>query len=167
MQDVKKVLTKFRDLVIKDAKKELVRQGKKSSGNLYNTIDGEVEVYKNSFRMYFELGDYGEFVDKGVSGTKKKYKTPFKFTNKMPPPKEIEKWVKKKGLKGRNKKGRFITHKSLSFLIARSIKQKGMKPSLYFTKPFNKHFKKLSSDIVEAFGLEIDDFLKYTLKKYE
>lgn len=167
MQDVKKVLTKFRDLVIKDAKKELVRQGKKSSGNLYNTIDGEVEVSKNSFRMYFELGDYGEFVDKGVSGIKKKYKTPFKFTNKMPPPKEIEKWVKQKGLKGRNKKGRFITHKSLSFLIARSIKQRGMKPSLYFTKPFNKHFKNLSEDIVEAFGLEIDEFLKYTLKKYE
>lgn len=173
MQDVRKVLEKFRDLVIKDAKKELVKQGKKSSGKLYNTINGEVEVYRtNNFRMYFELGDYGEFVDKGVRGTKKgRWKTPFRFGTgsgkKGGLRKGIEKWIKQKGIKGRDKKGRYITDKSLTFLISRSIYQRGLKPSLYFTKPFNKHFKNLSDDIVEAFGLEVDEFLKYTLNKNE
>jgi hypothetical protein len=76
-------------------------------------------------------------------------------------------WIKQRNIKGRDKNGRFIKQKSLAFLIARSIKQNGLKPSLYFTKPFNNEFKKLSDDLVESFGLDIDEFLDYTLNKYE
>jgi hypothetical protein len=113
------------------------------------------------------MSPYGQFVDKGVSGKKKKYNTPFSYKSKMPPSSVFEKWIKNKGIKGRNKKGQFITSKSLSYLIARSIFNKGIKPSLFFTKPFNNEYKKLSNDLVEAFGLDIDKFLNYTLNKYE
>ena len=81
----------------------------------------------------------------------------------MPPSKVFEQWVKNKGIKGRDKKGRFITTKSLTFLIARGIFNNGIKPSLFFTKPFENEYKKLSNDLVEAFGLDIDEFLKYTV----
>jgi hypothetical protein len=165
LDNVKQELERFKDKVIAESKKELARQGKKSSGRLFNSIDGELEVYKtNNFWLSFTLGDYGEFVDKGVSGTRKKYKTPFSYTTKMPPPSKLDKWIVRKGM-GKDEKGRFVSRKSLQFLIARSIFRNGLKPSLFFTKPFNKEFKKVSDDIVEAFGLEIDDFLAYTLNK--
>lgn len=167
LENVKKELDKFRNAVVAEAKKELVKQGKKSSGDLYNSIDSDLEVYKsNNFALSFTLGDYGEFVDKGVSGTKVKYKTPFKYTTKMPPPSKLDKWIVRKGL-AKDSKGRFIKRKSLQFLIARSIFRKGLKPSLFFTKPFNKHFKKVSKELVDSFGLDIDNFLQYTLNKYE
>lgn len=162
---LKSEIDKFRKRVIIESRKNLTRQKKRVTNDLYDGLDSEVEVFKNSFRLSFNLGEYGEFVDKGVSGTKKKYNTPFAFKKKQPPSKPIEKWIKMRGIKGRNKKGRFITNKSLSFLISRSIKEKGMKPSLYFTRPFNNEFKKLSNDLVEAFGLDVDDFLKFTLNK--
>tara|TARA_R110001592_G_scaffold55251_1_gene168962 strand:+ start:345 stop:554 length:210 start_codon:yes stop_codon:yes gene_type:complete len=65
---------------------------------------------------------------------------------------------KKKGLKGRDKKGRFITHKSLSFLIARSIKKKGIQGISFFQKPmmlgmktFSKKFgKAIKEDILKS-----------------
>ena len=167
LTNVKKELDKFRNAVVAEAKKELVKQGKKSSGNLYNSIDSDLEVYKsNNFALSFTLGDYGEFVDKGVSGTKVKYKTTFKYTTKMPPPSKLDKWIVRKGL-AKDSKGRFIKRKSLQFLIARSIFRNGLKPSLFFTKPFNKHFKKVSKELVDSFGLDIDNFLQYTLNKYE
>lgn len=165
---LKEELDKFRKRIMTEARKNLTRQKKKASGSLYKNLDSELEVYKsNNFMLSFELGSYGEFVDKGVSGTKKKYSTPFSFKSKQPPSRPLEKWIKQRSLKGRAKNGRFISHKSLAFLIARSIKHRGLKPSLYFTRPFQNEFKKLSDDLVEAFGLDIDEFLKYTLNKYE
>jgi hypothetical protein len=42
-----------------------------------------------------------------------------------------------------------------------------MKPTLFFTRPFELAYKRLGDDIIEAFGLDIDDFLKFTLKKFD
>ena len=163
LENVRDILNEFRHAVIKDAKKNLRK--KSASGNLANTLDSELEVYRSgNFRLGFQLGDYGEFVDKGVSGKKKKYKTPFSFKTKQPPSRVFERWIKIRGIKGRDQKtGRFISNKSLSFLIARSIYNKGLKPSLFFTKAFDKHYKKLNKDLVESFGLDVEEFLKYTL----
>ena len=42
MSEVLKALQKFRDEVVKEAKAELKRQNKNSSGKLANSIQGEV-----------------------------------------------------------------------------------------------------------------------------
>ena len=34
---------------------------------------------------------------------------------------------------------------------------------MFFTKPFEREFAKLDQDLVEAFGLDIDEFLEQTL----
>lgn len=162
--EVQKELELFKKRVIQQAKSNLTRMGKNSSGALHKGLKGEVTVFRTgNFALEFDLGKYGEFQDKGVSGKKKKYNTPFSYKSKMPPSKVFEQWVKNKGIKGRDKKGRFITTKSLTFLIARGIFNNGIKPSLFFTKPFENEYKKLSNDLVEAFGLDIDEFLKYTV----
>jgi hypothetical protein len=103
--------------------------------------------------MEFSMEEYGFYQDKGVSGIKKKYNTDFKYTNKMPPAKAFDKWIVRKGLAPRDK-GKFKSRKSLSFLIARSVYFNGIKPSLFFTKPFEAAVKRLPEQLVEAFGID-------------
>lgn len=146
-------LNKFRDYVISQAKANLTRGGKNVSKGLYNSIKGNVKANPNSFEMDFSMEEYGFYQDKGVSGIKKKYNTDYKYTNKMPPAKAFDKWVVRKGLAPREK-GKFKNRKSLSFAIARSVYINGIKPSLFFTKPFEKAYKRLPEDLVEAFGLD-------------
>jgi hypothetical protein len=167
LSNVEDELNAFRKHVITEARKNLTRNKKNASKTLYNDMNSFLKVSKNSFELGFEMPIYGEFQDQGVSGVKKKYNTPFSYTNKQPPAQVFEAWIKRKGIKGRDKRGRFITNKSLSYLIARSVFNNGIKPSLFFTRPFELAYKRLGDDIIEAFGLDIDEFLKYTLKKYD
>ena len=159
------ILEEFRDYVIKQARTNLSRLKKNSSRKLYDSISGEIKAMPNSLRFYFDMADYGFYQDKGVSGTKVKYSTPFKYTNKMPPPKAFDKWIIKKGIAPRNKEGKFQTRKGLQFAIARSIFEKGIKPSLFFTKPFEKAFKKLPDEMIEAYGLEAEETFDTIMKE--
>ena len=97
--------------------------------------------------------DYGEYQDKGVSGVKVKYDTPFKYTNKMPPPSAFDKWGVIKGLAPRTKTGQFEKRKSLDFALAKSIFNKGIRPSLFFTKRLNRAvflFSKMANNILKV-----------------
>lgn len=167
LSNVEDELNAFRKHVITEARKNLTRNKKNASKTLYNDMNSFLKVSKNSFELGFEMPIYGQFQDQGVSGVKKKYDTPFSYKKKMPPLDVFEAWIKRKGIKGRDKRGRFITNKSLSYLIARSVFNNGIKPSLFFTRPFELAYKRLADDVIEAFGLDIDEFLKYTLKKYD
>ena len=179
LSNVEDELNAFRKHVITEARKNLTRNKKNASKTLYNEMSSFLNVSANSFELGFEMPIYGQFQDQGVSGKKKKYNTPFSYTNKQPPAQIFEAWIKRKGIKGRDRgytkkdgtkvkgTGRFITHKSLSYLIARSVFNNGIKPSLFFTRPFELAYKRLGDDVIEAFGLDIDEFLQYTLKKYE
>ena len=168
--EILETIEKFKNLVIEEAKGNL--QKKNASGDLSNSIRGETKVMANSIRISFDMDQYGWFQDLGVSGKKTKYKTPFSYKSKMPPPRAFDKWIKQKGIKGRDAKtGRFITNKTLTFLIARSIFNNGIKPSLFFTKPFQKHFKTLGSELQEKYGLSMmklfDDIMQESLKKFK
>lgn len=145
-------LEKFRDFVIEQAKNNLSRLGK-DGGKLYDSIEGRVKANKNSFEMEFSMEEYGIYQDKGVSGKKKKYNTPFKYTNSPPPTSAFDKWAVRKGLAPR-KKGKFASRKSLQFALSRHIFNQGIYPSMFFTKPFEKAFKQLPDDLIEAFGLD-------------
>jgi hypothetical protein len=159
------ILEQFRDYVIQQARSNLSRLQKNSSRKLYDSITSEIKAMPNSLRLYFDMEDYGFYQDKGVSGTKRKYDTPFSYTNKMPPPKAFDKWIVKKGIAPRKKDGKFTTRKGLQFAIARSIFEKGIKPSLFFTKPFEKAFKNLPDEMIEAYGLEAEETFNTIMKE--
>ena len=159
------ILEKFRDYVIQQARSNLSRIQKNSSKKLYDSITGEVKVMPNSMRVFFDMEEYGFYQDKGVSGTKRKYDTPFRYTNKMPPPKAFDKWIVKKGIAPRGKGGIFAKRKGLQFAIARSIFEKGIKPSLFFTKPFEAAFKNLPDEMIKAYGLEAEETLDTIMKE--
>ena len=163
LKNVQQELNRFAKYVIQQSRTNLTKGKKNSSKALYNSLDYDLNVSPNSFSMSFLMEDYGVFQDKGVSGIKKKYNTPYSYTNKMPPPSKMDKWIVRKGLKGiRGKDGKFISRKSLQFMIARSIYNNGIKPSLFFTKPFEKAFKNLDKDIIKAYQLDVEELLKFT-----
>lgn len=128
-----------------------------SSGKLSSSIEYRVKGDKISFLSE----DYGQFIDLGVRGSKSTYsqtaqaqtkaKEHFKYRT-QPPSSIFLKWIKQKGIQGRDKKtGRFITRQSLSFLIARSIGQKGIRATLFFTKPFNRGLDLFGDEIAEGY----------------
>jgi len=154
-KEVQEAIDKFRKYVIQQSRSNLTKQRKNVNKSLYNSINGVSKVNKNSISLYFEMLDYGVFQDKGVSGKVKKYNTDFSYKSKMPPSKVFDKWIVRKGIAPRNEKGQFMSRKSLSYLIARKIFREGIKPSLFFTKPFEKAFDRLPDEIVEAYGIDI------------
>lgn len=165
LDNFKKALEEFRDKVIEESKQNLRKAGK-GGGNLENSIKGsEVKVTDRSLQFEIEMAEYGTFQDKGVSGVKKKYNTPYSYKSKMPPPSKLDKWTVKKGIAPRDEKGRFIKRKSLDFLIARSIFYNGIKPSLFFTKPFLKYSKNLPKELESAFALDTEAFLQFVTKQ--
>ena len=163
LSNVKDELNRFAKYVISQSRANLTRGKKNSSKELYNSLDSNVKVSKNSFELTFLMEEYGVFQDKGVSGVKKKYNTKYAYTTKMPPPSKMDKWIVKKGIAPRGKDGKFISRKSLQFMIARSIFNNGIKPSLFFTKPFEKAFKGLNKDLVEAYKLDVEALMKNSI----
>ena len=164
-EQTRKYLNDFAKYVIQQSRSNLSKQGKSVSKSLYNSLDADIEVGANSFRMTFLMEDYGVFQDQGVSGTKKKYNTPFSYKSKMPPLKPIENWVKNRRFQFRKENGKFMSYQSTAFLITRGIFKNGIKPSLFFTKPFEKAFERLPDELIEAYGLDVEQFLKYTIQK--
>jgi hypothetical protein len=163
MSERLKALEKFRDLVVAEAKANLQRMGKNSSGKLSNSIKGEVKEMPNSIGIYFEMEPYGNFQDKGVSGTERKFDTPYSYTTKMPPPSKLDKWIVKRGIAPRNVTGQFQSRKGIQFAIARSIFKYGIRPSLFFTKPFEAAYKTLPDTLIDKYGLDAEQLLNEIL----
>tara|TARA_R100001082_G_scaffold105990_1_gene78504 strand:+ start:1300 stop:1818 length:519 start_codon:yes stop_codon:yes gene_type:complete len=153
---VSEELHKFAKYVIQQARTELSKGKKNSSKKLYNSLDYRINEYSDSIDLLFNMEDYGAYQDLGVSGVKKKYNTVYSFKDKMPPPSSLDKWIVRRGLKDvRDEKGRFVPRKSLQYMIARSIYRDGIKPSFFFTKPFQAAFERLPDEISEAFAFSI------------
>jgi hypothetical protein len=173
MLEVEKTIKRFRDYVIQQSRSNLSKSGKNSSKELYNSLKGEVVTEKGFTIVGFQMADYGAFVDQGVKGktsSNKAPNSPFKFGSgtgkKGGLTKGINQWVKQKGFQFRDRKsGRFLSYDSTAYLITRSIFHKGIKPSLFFTKPFEEGYKKyIDVDLLKAFGQDIETMVDYNLK---
>ena len=162
LENVQEILDEFKANVINEAKRNLSAQN--TSGRLKDSLKGYVKESKNSIQVSFEMEAYGFFQDQGVKGVKSgKSLGGYRYTRRggqgslkgMPPPKAFDKWTVRKGIAPRDKEGRFIKRKSLNFLIARSIFNKGIKPTLFFTKPFEKYYKRLPKELTEKYALDM------------
>lgn len=151
LQETKKILNSFAKYVIQQAKTNLTKRKKNVSKKLYNSLDYKILQDNSGSILQFLMEQYGVYQDQGVSGTKKKYNTPFAYTNKRPPASAFDKWSIRKGIAPRKDGGKFAKRKGLNYAIAQSIFEKGIKPSLFFTKPFEKRFQTLPNDLIAAF----------------
>ena len=158
LKETQKALNAFGKYVVQQSRSNLTKGKKNVSKRLYDSIDYEVLDGAKAVSVVFRMEDYGKYQDLGVSGVKKKYNTPYSYTSKMPPARVFSDWVVRKGLEGiRDDKGRFIKRKSLQYIIARSVYMKGIKPSLFFTKPFEKAFERLPQELQEKFGIDLQN----------
>ena len=63
-----------------------------------------------------------------------------------------------------NKKGQFTTRKGLMFALAKSVYHTGIETTDFLTKPFDLEFKSFPDDVVEIYGLTVENLLKTTIK---
>jgi hypothetical protein len=118
----------------------------------------------NSFSLQFYMEDYGAFQDLGVQGKNsisKAPNSPFRFGKGTGKPggltQGIKEWVRKRRFQFKDKKtGKFLSYESTAFLITRGIYNKGIRPSMFFTKPFQAAYKNLPDELVKSFALDVE-----------
>ena len=167
-------LNSFANQVVKESKGILKRD--KGSTALAGSIKAQVNIDPQGYSVKFYMADYGTFLDKGVSGNKKKrsflnYKgknesSPYSYKkskgHSQPPSSALDKWIVKKGIAPRDKGGRFISRKSISYLIARSIGKNGIKGLSFFQKPLGLGLKQFGKDLLGNVKQDIIDTLNKT-----
>ena len=158
--NIERYLNSFGKQVVNRSKGNLQKAGK--GGKLEDSISFKVVEDKEGYTVQFYMSSYGQYVDKGVSGTKVKrtfkdykgnvIKSPYSYKNSkghsQPPSSALDKWVIKKGIAPRNAKGQFIKRKTLTFLIARSIGRKGIQGISFFQKPLGLGLKQFGKDLL-------------------
>ena len=167
MLEVKRALEKFARNVVKVSRSNLTKGKKNFSKELYNSLGYDLRVHPKSFSLTFEMEEYGAYQDKGVRGIGGVRKTTSKFNRRN---NKGKMWRQKGGNSPFSfKEGRkpSVKHfkdwsiaKGLSpYAVREAVYHQGIKPSLFFTKPFTKHFKHLPDGLVEAYGLTIENIL--------
>ena len=171
---VKASLEKFAEGVVQQARANLVREKKNVTGTLSASLQYEIEVGPNSLALRWkmdELAPYWKFQDYGVQGKSSSSKapsSPFRFGTGSGMAgglsRAIEKWVAARRFQFRDKKGKFLSYDATALLISRSIYNKGIKTTSFFTRPFQLNFQQLPEEIATAYALELSDFLRFTLQ---
>ena len=165
-KNVDEIVTKYAKYVVQQSKSNLTKD-KKGGGDLYNSVSYKIEKSQDDFLLDFLMEDYGAFVDRGVKGKTSTYPetsaalSKFQYGSGTGPKggltKGINAWLKKKRFQFRDKQGRFMSYESMTYLISRSIYNKGLKANLFFTKPFEAGLKRLPDDLIKGFALDIED----------
>ena len=158
--------------VVQQSRSNLTKGGNNVTKQLYNSIKYEEGKTNDGYSIKWIMDEYGSFLDQGVHGTKSSYvtakKSPFKYKESSSlmgleyHTGIFAKWAKKKNIRLRDKKGKFKkgNYKSIGFVIARSIKEKGIKPSFFFTKAFDNAFERFPPLLIEAMTQDIIDLIK-------
>ena len=131
--------------VVTLAKANLIRGKKVAAGTLFNSVSYSVNKQTGEIEFYY--AEEGEFVESGR-----------RPNSRFPPPGAIAKWAKEKGIpQFRDKKGRYISNDSRTFLLSRSIAIKGIKPFPFFTDAIEQATQQLYNDIEDAIVQDIED----------
>ena len=174
MSHLEKVLREFAEETRDAARRELGSQkiGKNrtygvATRKLQKSLTFSIQGSKVSFGSPLP---YAAFIHWGVNGTQKKRGSSYSFRNetKLPVPAIID-WMKAKGIRPRDKNGRFIANigprggdrvASAAYLIARSIKRKGIAGIYYWTTAFEIMLPRFRKKVAEAAGRDIADQIR-------
>lgn len=167
-------LLNYRNYVITQSKRNLSRMKMRNS-SLYKSLRGVVMNQRNLLGQFssgmpqltFYMNDYGKFVDEGVRGTKDEDFNRSAKPNKFNPNNEminigaVQRFMSKKRVRLRGSDGKFTKGNlnSLKFAIAKSIHQKGIKRSLFFTKPYLKRALKYDNQVHEGAANDITNHI--------
>lgn len=166
LKQIKSALNAFGKYVVQQARTNLTKDKKNVSKGLYDSVTYDIDEVAQGYKIYFEMEDYGMYQDRGVKGTQSgqslsgfKYRESSNLIGLEAATGIFAQWAKFRGLQPRDKKGRYGSYKTMGFIIAQSIKKKGIKPSLFFTKPFERGLKRLPPDLEKALLKDIENLL--------
>jgi hypothetical protein len=166
LKEFPKVLDRFADDVNNAAKRELGsrRIGKnRSYGVASRSLQKSLTYSISKGQVLFSSPNpSAPFIHWGVNGTRKKRGAPFSYTTKQPPVEAVLKWMKVKPVRLRSESGQFIKQtpsrlRSAAFLIARSIKEKGIEGLRYYVVALETIVPKYNEEFGEAV---VSDILK-------
>jgi hypothetical protein len=161
---------------VEDAQANLRKTDRISTGFLQDSIVPKVKEWGNGVNIIqIMVADYYKFVDRGVKGLKggnslSNYQ--FKYAN---PSKKmvnaLEKWVKKEGIKFRNTKVAVTTReqkrakissvsRSTAYMIGKSIKKKGLKPTRFWTDALAELEKDIATGVASALRIDVIETFK-------
>jgi hypothetical protein len=174
LKETQAALRAFGKYVVQQARTNLTKGSgenkkygtKNVSKELYNSVAYDIDEVSKGFRLYFEMEDYGMFQDRGVKGVKGgkslsnfSYKQSSNLVGLESATGTFAKWAEAKRKQLRDKKGRFLSYKQTGFALATIVKNYGIKPSLFFTKPFEKGFKDLPTELQEQFAIDLENLI--------
>ena len=134
-----KTLDELGEDLVKTLVKNLLKADKKATGTLIKSIDYKLVEKANGLMVQLLAADYLTNVDEGR-----------KAGSKQPPLKSLDRWVVARKIAPRDKKGKFISRKSIKFLIARSIAKRGIKPTNVIQKTIDEVYSKKKTLIEKA-----------------
>ena len=166
LKETQAALRAFGRYVVQQSRTNLTKGKKNVDKTLYDSLGYTMEQVSTGFRLYFEMEDYGMFQDRGVKGVKGgkslsgfSYKQSSNLVGMESKTGTFGKWAKAKRIQFRDKKGRFLSFKQTGFALATIVKNYGIKPSLFFTKPFEKGFKDLPTELQEQFAIDLENLI--------
>ena len=171
LKNLQTELQSFGKYVVQQSRSNLTKQKHNVSKDLYNSIQYKLDEKNGNFDLAFIMDEYGTFLDKGVKGAnpslvkggkQKGGNSPYSFKNKRPPMQPIADWAKKRNIRLRDKEGKFKkgNYRTIGFILQRSIFAQGIKPSMFFTKPFLAAFDRYPELLSKAFAQDIIDIFK-------
>lgn len=133
-------LRAFASLMTKVLKETLTSEKKSATGNLIKSINFKVEKQDTNDVITIESESYLKFVDKGVSGTERKYNSPYSYRSKKPPIQAISNWMNIKGIP-----------KQYAYQIQNKIFRFGIRPTNVLKKTIDEleFQRKLKLDVFE------------------
>lgn len=174
LKELEKAVKKYAKYVVQQSRTNLSKKGKRLTGKLYDSLEPEYEYdNNNNFFVKFKMADYGAFQDQGVHGTTSSYienkNSPFKFGSgtgqKGGLSSGIENWIKLKKFQFRDSRGRFMSYKSMQYIIVNSIWRKGLRATLFFSNPFEKGIQRFGDDFLNAYLLDVERNVILGVKK--
>lgn len=136
-------------------KAELIAEGKRATGELINSVRGEVVIQNDTYSAVLNVADYYKYVEWGR-----------KRGGKMPPISAILKWVQVKPVIARPNTltGRVPTQQQLAWAIAKSIQQNGIEPTYSLRETNNATFNAFEQRLKDALTADLEG-TAYTLVK--
>ena len=173
LSDIEKMLSEYISKFLSTAADNLNKTNSVTTGNLEDSLDFRIESTRSGYTVYFTALDYYKFVDKGVQGVKgggKNTTSPYRFKFINPSKSHVEaikKWIvnnnltalvtdiNKYGATRRERKGKTMPMDTAAFVVARSIKKKGIAATNFWSDAFDKTFADFGQRMSAALGKTI------------
>ena len=195
LEELNKMFNDFGKYMVSQSKSNLTRGKKAGGPLYNSITYDVDDKQKDKVIFTFSMQDYGEFQDKGVKGADPARLSPnAKIKGQQAPNspykygsgsysgswknfvRSVSSWAQIKNIRLRQYKmvdgksvatGKFAkgNYESIGYVIASNIYNRGIKPSFFYTKPFNKAFEQLPDELFESFAVDIEHGLIEQINK--